>query len=630
MESKLKICFRIMMMLLLFISCRQDRHAPVIPIEDFFRNPKKTAFQISPDGNYISFLQPYKNRMNVFVQTIDGRNMTRLSGETGFNISVYFWVNDKEIVYMKDNGKGSDPNLFAVDREGKNFRRLLSEKSVRLKLINQNNITNNELLIALNKRDSTIFDVYRLNVSTGKLEIAEKNPGNIIHWIADEHGKLRLALASDGVNETLLFRLNENEAFRPVVTNNFKTRISPVGFCSNKSNCIYALSNQNRDKIALVEIDCSTGKEIRTIFSHDSVDVFEAGYSSMQHKLLYAGYETWKKERHFLDDSTKSIYKHLESLLPNTEVRITGQDSSERSFIVRTFNDRSAGTFYLYNRQTKKLTKLSDINPSLHADEMCCMKPVSFKSRDGFVINGYLTLPLGYKARNLPVVVIPHGGPSSRNSWGFNSEVQFLANRGYAVFQLNFRGSKGYGKKFWIAGFKKWGSDIQSDITAGVQWLIDEGIADKSRIAIYGTGFGGFSALHGLCFQPSLYRCGASQSGFVNLFTYIKAVPPYFIPTLQMYYEMVGNPEEEIDYFRSVSPVFHTDKIRAPVLIAQDIKDPRVNVNETNQFVRELKSRKVSISYLARENNDDSDYSPDKQMKFYRQLELFLNNNLKK
>lgn len=627
MIRKLKTYLLLMVVYLLF-SCTGEKRASLLPVEDFFRNPEKTAFKISPDGRFISFLQPYKKYMNVFVQDLSSGHVTRVSNELDFNIATYFWASNRELVYLKDQGKGRDPDLFAVDRDGSHFRHLLSERNARLRLLNQSNVVKDELLIALNKRDSTVFDVYRLNLATGKLSIAEQNPGNVIQWIADEEGRLRLALASDGVNETLLFRPDERASFRPVVTNNFKTRISPVGFSDVRSNRIFALSNQNRDKTALVELDCSTGREIRTIFSHDSVDVSEAGYSPRRHRVMYAGYETWKGGRHYLHDSARAMYGRLEKLLPNSEIRVTDQDSLEEKFIVRTFTDKSPGAFYLYNRITGKLRKLSDLNPSIRSDQMCKMQPVHFRSADGLEINGYLTLPLGFEPRNLPVVVIPHGGPSSRNSWGFNAEVQFLANRGYAVLQINYRGSKGYGKKFWIAGFKKWGSDIQTDITAGVNWLIKTGIADKDRVAIYGTAFGGYSALYGLCFHPSLYKCGASQAGFVNLFTYIKAVPPYVRPVLQMYYEMVGDPEHEIDYFRSVSPVFHTDKIKAPVLIAQDMKDPRVNVNETNQFVKELKNRKIPITYLVRKTT--SSPGPEDQVEFYRQLELFLQNNLKK
>lgn len=614
----------------LLAACSGERTAKKIPLDDFFKNPVKTAFKLSPDGKYISYQQPYRNRMNIFVQTIDGKNVTRVTNETEYNIRHYFWVNNNELLFTNDNNRNKSAHLYAVSRNGENFRGLLPVDSVRVRFVNSDNVVNNELLIALNKRDSTIFDVYRLNVSTGKLTLAEQNPGNIIHWFADDSGILRMALAGDGVNETLLFRNSEKEKFRPVITNNFKNKIAPVGYCNTVKSRIYALSNLNRDKTALVEFDCATGKETKVIVSHPEVDISEAGYSPSKHKLLYAGYETWKKERKYLNDSVAAVYKHLEKLLPNTEVRIVDKDSAEQQFIINTFTDKTPGAFYHYSIKTKKLVKLSDINPSIPKDEMCSMKPISYTSRDGLTINGYLTLPLGRRENNLPLIVIPHGGPSSRNSWGFNSEVQFLANRGYAVFQVNFRGSKGYGKKFWIAGFKKWGSEIQNDITDGVKWLINEGIADRKRIGIYGAGFGGYSALHALSFEPDLYACGASQSGFLNLFTYIKAVPPHYRPTLQMYYEMVGNPENEIDQLRAISPVFHTDKIKAPLLIAQDLKDERVNINETNQFVKELKKRKVPITYITKESRAFNFRNPENRVEFYKELEKFFAANLRK
>ncbi|MGV3508089.1 MAG: S9 family peptidase [Sphingobacteriaceae bacterium] len=612
------------------MACTNEKVAKKIPLETFFKNPVKTSFQISPDGRYISFQQPYQNRMNIYVQTIDGKNVTRVTNETKYNTTSYFWANNNDLLYMIDNGESKSAHLFAVSKTGDNFRGMLPEDSAKVRLINSSNIVNNEVLIALNNRDSTIFDVYRLNVGTGKLTLAERNPGNIVHWYADEYGKLRMALASDGVNETLLFRDAESKSFKPVIKNNFKNKISPIGYCKSVKSRIYALSNLNRDKVALVEFDCATGKEIKVIFSHPKVDVTEASYSISQHKMLYVGFDTWKKERKFLNDSVKAVYSYLEQHLPNAEIKITSKDSAEKQFIIRTFTDKTPGSYYHYSLETKKLTKLSDINPSLPKEEMCSMKPVSFISRDGLTINGYLTLPLGYKPKNLPLIVIPHGGPASRNSWGFNSEVQFLANRGYAVFQVNFRGSRGYGKKFWIAGFKKWGSDIQNDITDGVNWLISQGIADKKRIGIYGSGFGGYSALHALAFQPDYYACGVSQSGFLNLFAYIKAVPPHYKPTLQMYYEMVGNPEKEIDYLRAISPVFHADKIKAPLLIAQSVNNERVNVNETNQFVKELKKRNVPVTYIAKENNGYNFRNSETRMEFYNALEKFFATNLKR
>jgi dipeptidyl aminopeptidase/acylaminoacyl peptidase len=225
---------------------------------------------------------------------------------------------------------------------------------------------------------------------------------------------------------------------------------------------------------------------------------------------------------------------------------------------------------------------------------------------------------------------MPHGAPDLRNSWGYNSEVQFLASRGYAVFQVNFRGTKGYGKKFWIAGFKEWGGKMQEDITDGVRWLISQKIADPSRIGIYGYSFGGFSALHGLTTVPELYKCGASYSGFTNLFTYLKDTPPYLMPYKQMYNETVGNPETDADYFRAVSPIFHTEKIKVPVLIAQGAWDPRVNMNETNQFVKELKKKKVPVTYILNEDEGHSFKSNENKLELYRELEIFLQRNLRR
>ena len=346
--------------------------------------------------------------------------------------------------------------------------------------------------------------------------------------------------------------------------------------------------------------------------------------------MIFAGFDTWKKERYFLDEDTKAMYKRLAILLPDTEIKITDQDSVESKFIIRTFTDRNPGSFYLYTRSDNHLLKLADVNSLLNESEMAPMKPLSYKTRDGLTINGYLTLPLGKPERNLPVVVLPHGGPSTRNSWGYNAEVQFLANRGFAVFQANFRGSTGYGKAFWIAGFKEWGGKIQDDITDGTKWLITKGIADPDRIGIYGSSFGGFSALHGLCFNPGLYKCGASYSGLTNLFTYLKGIPPYYKPYQQMYFEMVGNPETDADYFRNTSPVFHTNRIEVPVLIAQGTKDPRVNVNETNQFVKELKKKNIQVTYILKEDESHYFRNPENRIEFYEQLEKFLESNLNK
>lgn len=606
----------------------QGRGVRTIPMEDFFRNPEKTSFKISPDGKHIAFLQPYKNRLNIFLQPVNGEEVIRLSSDTDRNISYFFWANNEQLLYLKDRNGDENRRLYAVNRDGSNVRDLIPDAKVRIQIIGLDRIRNNQVLLALNKRDSSIFDAYRLNIQTGELKMITQNPGNVTDWISDSDGQLRMAVASDGVNSSILYRGSEKESFKQLFSNNFKTTITPIGFCQEPDH-LFALSNQGRDKMALVKIDCKTAKETKVIYSHPEVDVSGAGYSFTEKKIRFAEYTTWKNQRFFLDQSTKNIYDELSKRLPQTEIRITDRNEAEDKFIVRTFTDRSPGAFYLYESKVKKLSKLADVNSALKSEELCEVRPIEYEANDGVTIHGYLTLPKGKKTANLPVIVMPHGGPDTRNTWTYNAEVQFLANRGYAVFQMNFRGSTGYGKAFWSAGFKQWGGRIQQDITDGVQWLIKEGIANPRRIGIYGFSFGGYSALWGLCNQPSLYACGVSYSGISNLYSYLKAIPPYYSPYRLMIEEKVGSPETDADYLRDASPVFHTDKIKAPLLIAQGSKDSRVNVNETDQLVKELRKRNIPVTYLVKENEGHVFRNEENRLDFYQRLEKFLNTNLK-
>jgi dipeptidyl aminopeptidase/acylaminoacyl peptidase len=308
---------------------------------------------------------------------------------------------------------------------------------------------------------------------------------------------------------------------------------------------------------------------------------------------------------------------------------VVDRDSSENKFILYTYTDRSPGTYYLYEASTCKLIKLGDTNPSLVPTELCVMQPVAYKSRDGLTINGYLTMPLGNKKTNLPVVVMPHDGPWARDTWGYDEQVQFLANRGYAVFQMNYRGSTGYGKAFRSAGYKQVGGKIQDDITDGVHWLIDKKIANPKKIAIFGGRFGGFSALYGVSFHPDLYNCAVIQYGLINFFTYIKDAPPFFKPYLKMTYEMVGNPETDADRLRAISPVFHTDKIKVPLIIFQGAKDQRANISELNQFVHELRKHDVDVKYFLKPNERAFFRSERNRFEMYTEIEKFLDYNMR-
>jgi dipeptidyl aminopeptidase/acylaminoacyl peptidase len=480
----------------------------------------------------------------------------------------------------------------------------------------------------MNKRDSVYSDVYRLNVKTGELKIYLQNPGIITGWIPDADGKIRLVKSSNGVDETILFRANDKMKFTPIIKNNFRNSVIPIGFTGVK-NYFYALSNVGRDKAAFVEINAENGKEERVIYSNDKVDIQRVDYIKPKYRLELATWEGAKPHKHFLNKDIEAIYNSLGKQLGGNEINITDRDTAEKKFIVSTYTDRSPGSVYLYERASNKLTNLCD-NSSINPEELCFMKPISYHASDGLLINGYLTLPKG-DSTNLPVVVMPHDGPfGPRNSWGYNAEVQFLANRGYAVFQVNYRGSSGYGKAFYNAGFKEVGGKIQQDITDGVNWLITNKIADPKKIAIFGHGgFGGFSALYGVSFNPHLYNCAIVKNGLINFFTYIKTAPPFLKPILQKMNETVGDPEKDAEQLKAISPVFHPDKPKAPLLIFQDAKDRRANINELERYIRELQRRNVQVKYFLNTKERESLDSENNRFKMYADIEKFLDSNMR-
>lgn len=616
-------------MLVLF-SCKQEIKAPLIPVNDFFKLQDKATYRISPDGTCISYLKLQAKKQNLFVENLTTGKVTQLTNLKEKNIVFYSWVSDNELIYYKEKaGDKYQSDLFIIDKEGKNEKQLSKNEKARMRALEDQLIANKYLLVLSNQRDSTVSDVYRLNVRDGRMEMAAQNPGNITNWITDAKGRLRMAISSDGVNQTLLYRENETQNFRPIVTNNFKTTLSPIAFAQDKENTIYAISNINRDKQALVELDCTTGKEKSVLFANDSVNVVDAQYSKQKGKMLYLVYETWKKNKHYLDESAKQLYQKLDNLLPQTESRVLDRDKNENVVIVRTFTDRNPGSYYLYTANTGKLRKLSDVNADINEEQMSKMNPISYISRDSLRINGYLTLPINASSKNLPVVVMPHNGPGLRNTWGFNAEVQFLANRGYAVFQVNYRGSTGYGKNFYAAGFKQWNAKIQDDIEDGIKWLINEKIANPNKVAIYGSGFGGYVAINAAIKNPKLYKCAASNSGVLNLFSYLNAIPPYLKSYLQMYYEIVGNPITEVDYMSKASPLFNVEKVTIPIFITQNINDPRLNANDAIRFVKELKKRNIPITYFERDQSAFEMNREESRQKVYAALEHFLENNLK-
>ena len=601
----------------------------IIPLEDFFRNPERTSFNISPDGKYISFLAPYESRMNIHVQAVGSNKVMRLTSETDRDIAGYYWANNKRLLYLKDNGGDENFALFGVDLNGKNLRCLTCFENVRTQIIDDLEDQPDIVIVGLNKRNPMVFDPYRLNIVTGEMTMLAENPGNIQGWMTDHDGKLRVAMAIvDGVNTQLLYRNDESQPFRPVLTTSFKESVSPAFFTFD-NKMLYAISNLGRDKSVAVVFDPETATEKEILYENDTYDLSGISYSRKRKVLTAASFTSWKRERHFFDKPTQELFQRLEQLLPRYELSLSASDKSETVYIVRTYSDRSLGSYFIYDSNKDKLSKIQEVSPWLNEDHMAEIKPISYRSRDGLTIHGYLTLPKGVEPRNLPVVVNPHGGPWARDNWGFNPEVQFLANRGYAVLQMNFRGSTGYGRAFWEAGFRQWGLSMQNDITDGVYWLILQGIADPKRIAIYGASYGGYATLQGMVADPLLYAAGVDYVGVSNLFTFLNTIPPYWKPMLEMMYEMVGNPEKDKAQFEATSPALNADRIIAPLFVAQGAKDPRVNIAESDQIVEALRRRGVEVEYMVKDNEGHGFRNEENRFDFYRAMEKFLSKHIK-
>jgi dipeptidyl aminopeptidase/acylaminoacyl peptidase len=594
--------------------------AKQIPLEDFFKNPEKSSYQISPDGSFYSFMAPYKNRMNIFIQKISDSSATQLTFEEARDIAGYFWPNNEQIVFLKDEGGDENFHLFGVNIDGSNPISFTDFDGVRAQIIDDLPDQKDFVVIGLNKRNKQVFDPYRLNLKTGETSMLAENPGNIQGWMFDHDGKLRIATAIvDGVNQSILYRENEEDEFKTIITTNFKEGFNPQFFTFDNKNIIGS-SNLGRDKSVIVEFDPITAKEVRVLYANDDYDVNGVGYSRKRKVITAAYFESWKSERHYFDSTSKAIFEKI-------------QNKDENIIILRTYSDKSLGSYYIYNSDDDKMEKIVDVSPWINENEMSNQLPIDYQSRDGLKINGYLTLPKGYNmenAKNLPVVINPHGGPWARDSWGFNPEIQFLANRGYAVLQMNFRGSTGYGRKFFEASFKKWGREMQDDITDGTQWLIDKGIADSSRIAIYGGSYGGYATLMGLVKEPQMYAAGVDYVGVSNMFTFMKTIPPYWEPMLEMMYEMVGDVEKDSAMLREVSPVFHVDKIKAPLFIAQGKNDPRVNIDESDQMVKAMRDKGIKVEYLVKNNEGHGFRNEENRFDFYRAMEKFLNTQLSK
>jgi len=602
-----------------------------IPLEDFFRKPERTDVRISPDGAYIGWLAPWERRLNVHVRDLRTGEERRVTHATVRDVLGWFWASGDRLVYTQDTGGDENYRLYAVKTDGLGAVDLTPFEGVKCGLVDDLEDEPDQILFQMNRRDPRIFDAYRANVATGEIRLVAENPGNIRAWITDWSGCIRIAYASDGVATSLLYREAEDAPWRTVATHDFRETLAPLRFTFDDRR-LFVSSNVGRNRSAIFEYDPTTAEQGTLIFEHPDADVAKLEISRRRRVLTAAVYETDRPAWHFLDEERRAQQIYLDEKLPGRINRPVSHSYDETRWVVHSGGDRTRGSYHLLTWEDhgarRELAPLFDANPWLREDELAPMRPVSYTSRDGLTIHGYLTVPAGIEPKNLPLVLNPHGGPWYRDSWNFNPEVQFLANRGAAVLQVNFRGSTGYGKAFWEASFGQWGLAMQDDLTDAVHWAVDRGIADPARIAIYGGSYGGYATLAGITKEPKLFACAVDYCGVSNIFTWLEAFPPYWEPLRAMIYEMVGDPKRDAERLKATSPFFHVDRIRCPLLVAQGANDPRVRKGESDQMVAALRDKGVSVEYLVKDNEGHGFANEENQFDFYRAMERFLTKHL--
>ena len=634
--------FTVFAVILITFNMKTNAQMPtLIDREVFFGNPEYAGAQISPDGKYVAFMKPYKDTRNVWVKKIDEPfdKARLLTNRTDRPIPGFFWSEDgKYILFTQDNAGDENYNVYAVNPADSNAkdsnvpaaRNLTEAKKARAMIMSVPRSDPNTIYVGLNDRDPAWHDLYKVNIATGERTLIRKNEDRLQGFIFDNADKMRLAVRVPQNGDTEILRLDGDKATVIYSCNLFET-CAPIRF--NKDNKrVYIQSNKgDTDLTGLYLLDVATGKtELVESDPNKKVDFGNASFSDVSNELIATSYEADRNQIYWKDKKYQADYDFLKKKLGDREINFGSSTKDEQKFIVSTYSDVDPGTVWIYDRKTKDLSKLYEIRKMLPREALAPMTTVRYKSSDGLEIPAYLTLPKGVEAKNLPVIVFPHGGPWARDSWGYNTFAQFLANRGYAVLSPNFRASTGYGKKFLNAGNNEWGQKMQDDITWGVKYLVSQGIADPKRVGIMGGSYGGYATLAGVAFTPDLYAAAVAIVAPSNLKTLLEAIPPYWEAGRTIMYKRMGDPNtpEGAAQMKRQSPLYSADKIKTPLMIVQGANDPRVNVREANQIVIALRDRKYPVEYLVADDEGHGFARPVNNLAMVAASEKFLAEHL--
>jgi len=615
-----------------------DQLPPLIERELFFDDPERDSARISPDGEFIAFRQKHNGTMNIWVkktgETFDkARPMTAEERP----IRGFFWSREsRHILYVQDENGDENFNLYAVDprkepemeQDVPGARALTEYQGVQTRIVARPEKKPEYVVVGINDRDPALHDLYKIHIESGSSELLFKNKHNITGWTIDDHGRIRFATRQTPEGGTEILKLKDQK-MKQVFQTDFGERARILRLHRDEE-LLYLETNKGRevDLSRMILFNPETGdKEIVDKDPEQKVDFGGAIFSEITEELLATYYICDKLRFSFHDDEFQEDYRRIREQIPEGDLGFQSRTKDEKLWIINVSRDTDPGRVYLFNRNSGEVRLLYRTRPDLPTEHLAHMKPITYEARDGLEIPAYLTLPRNVEPRDLALIVLPHGGPWIRDTWGYDPQVQFLANRGYAVLQPNFRGSSGFGKNFLNAGNKQWGTGyMQHDITDGVKHLIQEGIADPERIGIYGSSYGGFAALAGLAFTPDLYSAGVSKVGPSNIITLIESVPPYWKPVLKSFKLRVGDPDnpEDRKRLKQQSPLFSAEAIRVPLLVAQGANDPRVPQRESDQIVTALRDREKTVRYIVATDEGHGFAIRENRLAFIVELERFL------
>ncbi|KAL3157431.1 hypothetical protein ABBQ32_011901 [Trebouxia sp. C0010 RCD-2024] len=604
----------------------------LIPLKILFGNPEKTSPNVSPDGKSLAYLAPSEDKdvLNVFVRSVDSDDARMVTKDELRGIRQFSWTEDSQyIMYLQDVGGDENFHLYLQPLDGKPAKDLTAFDGVRAQNLVTDKHFPGEVLVGLNKRNPQVFDMYRIKLETGELTLDTENPGDVLGWLTDAKFQIRGAISMNPSDGATTFRTREgvDSEWKELMTWPQEENGGPVAFTKDGKS-VYVQSSLGYDTTRLLQVDAVTAEEQKVIAYSDKTDIGRVMMNDDTREVEAVSFNYLRREWKILDPALAEDFKQLEKV-QDAEFSVVSETNDQRTWIVTFSRDNGPSASYIYNRDTKKAEFLFVTQPALSKYQLSNMRGEVIKARDGLELPAYLSLPVGAEPEQLPLILNVHGGPWARDAWGYRPDTQWFTNRGYAVLQVNYRGSTGFGKSFLHAGDAEWGvGAMQNDLTDSVEWAVQQGIADPKRVAIFGGSYGGYACLAGLCFTPDLYACGVDIVGPSHVSTLFQSIPSYWAPMKKQLVHRVGDVENDQELNERISPYYHADKIKVPLLIGQGANDPRVKQAEADQIYNAMKAKGLSAEYYLYKDEGHGFARPPNKFDFYSRVEQFLSKHL--